>query len=121
MDEATPQTLYHLVRTNPSTDDDFLSQWAKNVRAAQAGEQPRAEPAGGDALHMWGGVSAHDDAGTSREMRQLFPKLGDFIALLQIPPDAPIRVEKTGGNPHHYTIWGAPAALRGCVQSIEPV
>lgn len=49
------------------------------------------------------------------------PRLGRFIATLVIPDHTPIRIEKTGSSPSHFTLWAEPTDLLACVVSIAPV
>ena len=42
-------------------------------------------------------------------------RLGRWIARLEIQEQGPIRFEKTLLDPDHYTLWGEPEALLGCV------
>ena len=113
--------IYRLVRANPPGASDFLSQWAKNLEAVQTGQRPRAVPDRGDTLHMWAGVSTYDEATAARRVAAQYPNLGGFMVLLRLPAGSPIRIEKTGTDTHHFTVWGAPERLLLCVESIESV
>src|SRR5579862_43736 len=88
--------FYHLVHTDSPTDADFLSQWARNLQASQAGQRGRAIPERGDTLHMWAGISAFDDEAAARRTAAQYPNLGRFTARLQVPARSLIRIEKTG-------------------------
>jgi hypothetical protein len=46
-----------------------------------------------------------------------FPNLGTHIAVLHIPDDAPVRVERTRG-PGHFTVWADPAVLLSYVIAV---
>jgi hypothetical protein len=48
------------------------------------------------------------------------PRLGTFVARLDVPADAAITWEKTLGR-GHYTIWGDAEQLLGCVGAVVPV
>ena len=113
--------FYHVVRSSPAADDDFLSQWAKNMRDIESGRRPRRVPNRGNQLHMWAGISAYDGATNAGATARQHRWLGDFIAELLVPVGAAIRIEKTGEDAHHFTLWGAPSDLRPCVQSIRRV
>src|SRR5438552_10329683 len=80
--------FYHLVRSSPATDDDFLSQWAENLQDVEAGRRPRRVPNRGNQLHMWAGISAYDDAAGARATAGQHRGLGDFIAELLVPVGA---------------------------------
>lgn len=118
---TTPRqnTYYRIVRSNPFTAADFLSNWALREQDIAAGRRPRSVPITGDGLDMSSGVSVFDDAETAPALARRY-ELGGFIARLHVPGDRSIRLEKTGER-HHFTLWGTPAALLTCVQSIEPV
>lgn len=113
--------VYHLVRTDPPTEEDFLSLWARNLQTAQTGQPSRLVPEKGDTLHMWAGISTYDDEAAAHRTAVRYPTLGRFIARLEIPFGAPIRIEKTGTDAHHFTVWGAPRRLRECVESVRQV
>ncbi len=113
--------VYHIVQTDPPTEADFLSQWAKNLRAVQFGRRSRLVPDTGDVLHMWAGISTYDDEATAQRAAAQHPGLGHFIARLKIPVGAPVRIEKTGADAHHFTVWGAAGRLRECVELVWQV
>jgi hypothetical protein len=46
--------------------------------------------------------------------------LGRYIALLELPRDSPVQIERTLGAGHH-TIWGAPEVLLAAVVAVVPV
>jgi hypothetical protein len=49
------------------------------------------------------------------------PHLGHVLAEIHLPSNAPILVERTTKSHGHYTLWGDPAFLLGCVVTITPV
>jgi len=115
-----PQRLYRIVRTDPPSRDDFLSNWVVRERDIAAGRRPRSVPADGEALHMWSGISTYDSVAAAREQARRY-RLGGFIATLEIPPGIGIRVEQTSRRADHYTLWGEPGTLLATVAEIQPV
>ena len=39
------------------------------------------------------------------------PRLGAYLVELEIPDDAPARIEQSGRNTQHVTVWAAPEFL----------
>jgi len=62
-----------------------------------------------------------DVESVAHEKARAMPRLGRFIATLVIPDHTPIRIEKTGSSPSHFTLWAEPTDLLACVVSIAPV
>jgi hypothetical protein len=69
---------------------------------------------------LWDGISVWNTEQQARKKAQAFPNLGSYIATLSVPLGGSIRIEKTLG-PGHHTIWGDPAKLNACVQTVAPV
>ena len=104
-------TFYRIVETNPPLLEDFLSD------AAQ-GRPPRSETH----RHLWDGISVYATAQQARNKAQDYPFLGQFIARLDIPDQAPVRIERTLRRSRgHHTLWGDPAYLLRCVVAVIPV
>ena len=66
------------------------------------------------------GISVWATQAQARRAAREFPKLGRYIARLEIIDDDSPRVEKTLGR-GHYTVWGDSAMLLGCVVLTAPV
>ena len=49
------------------------------------------------------------------------PWLGRFVAELRVPTGAVLRVEQTGRDPSHYTLWADAVDLLSWVVSVTPV
>jgi hypothetical protein len=54
-------------------------------------------------------------------MASINPELGAFIAILAVDDDGPVRWEKTTRRRDHYTLWGTPEEIVGCVVRVKPV
>ena len=46
------------------------------------------------------------------------PRLGAYLVELEIPDDAPARIEQSGRNTQHMTVWAAPEYLMEQVVSV---
>ena len=46
------------------------------------------------------------------------PMLGAYLAQVDIPLDAAVRIEQTGENPSHFTVWAPADQLLGWVTSV---
>ena len=103
--------LYRLVKTDPPTVADFLSN-------AVRGRPRRGPEVGRPELHT--GLSMYDSEVAARATARRFPFLGAHIATVRIPAGAPVRVEQTLGE-GHYTVWGAPDVLLTMVVAVVPV
>ena len=73
--------FYRLVKTNPPTSNDMLSQ------AALHKPPPRPDP---EFLVRWAGLSVFDNEDEVRDLgRRRRWKIGAYIAILRVPDDAP--------------------------------
>ena len=106
------QRFFRIVLTNPPTAWDFMSGAARGF--APPGDDPNT-------LRLWEGISFFDQRRYARYRATERPQLGRFIAELQIPVDAPIRIERTGRSHGHYTAWGDPGTLLDYVTEVRPV
>ncbi len=101
--------FYRIVRTDPPTIADFLSN-----RARGKARRPV------ESVREWEGLSLFDTEAQARRMARRFPRLGVYIAALRVPADGPIVVEQTFG-PGHYTLWGDPQDFLPRVVAVVPV
>lgn len=102
--EGQPPPLWRTVRTNPPTEEDFLSFKA-------LGRPRRGAP-----IEQWEGVSTFDNPAIAADMARRYEQ-GDFLARLDLDPTGPIRWARTRGE-GHYTLWGTPAELLARVAEI---
>ncbi len=104
-------TFYRIVQTNPPMLVDFLSDEAQ-------GRPPRSETH----RHLWDGISVYATEQQARNKAQDYPFLGQFVARLDIPDQAPVQSERTLRRSRgHHTLWGDPAYLLRCVVAVIPV
>lgn len=73
-----------------------------------------------DDERLWHGVSLQDSEEGARSLARRYPRMGAFIARLEIPDDGPVVVEATRGR-GHFTLWASPEGLTGCVVAVVPV
>lgn len=103
--------LYRIVHHDPPALDDFLS----NAALGRVLRRPTPETE-----RWWRGISTCAEEQQARLRAQQAPRLGRYIARLEIPTDAPVTVEQTGADPGHHTIWGNPALLLSYVVAVVP-
>jgi hypothetical protein len=120
-----PFDLFRIVKGPTPTHDDFASQAAQFIDDLSASRRPmRGMPDDGETLHMWAGASVFGSAERAQAIMRRFPRIGTSIARLRVIPEAlmdgTLRLEKTGADPEHYTLWGSPEDLLACVQSGQP-
>jgi hypothetical protein len=102
--------LFRIVKSNPPTLRDFFSHEA-------LGLVPRY-PRSRRLQDSWRGVSMFSRATAALAQARAAPGLGELIAELHVPDAADIRVEQTGRNALHYTVWAEPLVLLRCVTNI---
>jgi hypothetical protein len=100
------------VRSAEPDARDFLSH-------KELGRKPPKEPA---EFYLWDGVSVYDDAAAARATAEYYwPRLGEYLATLEVPADASLRYQETGKHPHHCTLWGMPEAMVARIVSVEAI
>jgi hypothetical protein len=104
---TVPRTFYRVTKSDPPTRDDFLSHQA-------LGKVP-PRGASADLLRSWAGVSVFEEVSQARALAQRLPRIGDHIARIELPDDAPVESKRTGGTPGHHDLWGDPDVLLGFV------
>ncbi len=109
-----PSHLYRIVWNDPPELSDFLSNAAvgKSLPPHTSAEEER----------LWDGLSSYNRESRARQKGRGMPWLGKaFIAELRLSDDASIRVERTTKSRGHYTVWGDPTAVLGCVVRVVPI
>ncbi|MGE3267340.1 MAG: hypothetical protein AB7P40_01240 [Chloroflexota bacterium] len=64
-------------------------------------------------------MSVYSSAESAGVLVNASPWIGVYVAEILIPTDAEVRVEQTGRNPSHFTIWANPDRLMTWVVSIK--
>jgi len=105
--EERPRVVWRTTRTDPPTEDDFLSHRARGL------------PRRGATIERWEGVSTFDDPAIAASMARRYGH-GAYLARLTLSPDGPVRWAQTGG-PSYYTLWGLPSEMLACVMEVVPL
>jgi len=66
-------------------------------------------------------VSVYTNEAAARTMAAKVPRLGTFIAAMEITADSPVRYEQNGADPEHYDLYGAAGDMLGMVRRVVPV
>jgi hypothetical protein len=69
-------------------------------------------------IHM--GLSMFDQYEQAAKLARAIPKLGDFIATVELIPGLGTCIAKTS-RPGHWTVWGRPEQLLECVAGVVEV
>lgn len=107
------RTFFRIVKSNPPTESDFTSNFARGRRLPKQMPVPLQE--------LWTGLSVYDRLGLARRKGELSPMLGSYIVELRIPEGSSIRVQRTTADPGHFTIWGEPSEVTKCITNIHPI
>src|SRR5215210_4585819 len=95
-----PRILYRLSQTDQLTLEVFMSHEALGI--------PPRRPLSRRERDRWRGVSHQATRESARVKGTESPWLGRYIVEVHIPPGAAVRVEQTGHDPFHYTVWAEP-------------
>jgi len=92
--EPAAGIVYRITKNNPPNPSDFLSvhESGRILRGANA-----------DAICMSHGLSVFREISHAQHKRNLFPKLGQFVAWTELSPTS--GVAKATGEPTHTTWW----------------
>ena len=109
---VTVRVLYRIVHHDPPEVSDFLS----NAALGKVLRRPTPETE-----RWWRGISTCATEQEARIRAQQAPRLGRYIARLEVPSRALVTVEQTGSAPGHHTVWGAPTLVWSFVVSVVAV
>ena len=105
--------LYRVAKSNPARTTDFLSGCLL------------AQPPQGDSLEyllLWLGTSVWATEAQARNKARRWPRLGRYIAVLDVPDRPTIVVHRTiPGSRGHHTIWTTATQLANSVVRTIPV
>ena len=105
--------LYRSVRLPELTDVDFMSY------GAQGKTPPRAQQDNSAFLRKWDGLSVFTTYAAARQNALLFRwRMGEYIAELEIPDDAPITYEEPDHKDHLNLYDADPTFLRSHVTRV---
>jgi hypothetical protein len=97
-----PTRFFRVTESNPATLWDFLS-------SERRGRQLRRRTP--DLERLFAGLSVFETLEQARRQAETYPRLGRFIAEIEIPLDAPIECQRTTRTEGHWTIWARPDYL----------
>lgn len=106
------RVFYRIIKTDPPAEADFQSYVALGIPLV------RDDP---DSRRLAEGISGFATLAQARRAARGLPHLGEFIAKLVIPDDAPVVFERTGKKPGHHTLWSEPSRLAQWVESVVQV
>ena len=107
------RTFYRVVKTDPPTLTDFTSNAARGRPVR--GNDPETR-------RLWDGLSVYATEAQARAKARQLPALGRYVARLELPAGAPVRVERTVPAAGATTPSGAtPAVLLRCVVAVVAV
>jgi hypothetical protein len=106
------QTFYRIVRSDPPTLRDFMS-------FQELGQRPR-NPNDPEVLRRWDKVSVWDEEQRAHQWARLHPRLGAYIAKLDLPDTSTITAEPSGPI-GHYSLAATAAELWEYITSVVPV
>ena len=101
------RTFYRIVRTDPPILDDMKSRFMLGY--------PPPDRLTPEERRWWDGISVFASEHQAREQARRFPRLGRFIATIEVPDNELLTFERTGERPGHYTLWGPAETLAQCV------
>ncbi len=107
---APTRRHYRIVKSDPPTLMDFTSNAALG--------RPLRSGSSEEARYLWSGLSVMETQEQARTLQRRFPRLGAYIAVLDIPVDDLIRIERTLREPGHHTIWGEPDELLRAIVAV---
>jgi hypothetical protein len=107
---ATPDVrrFYRIVRSKPPRLGDFVSARARGLEPR---DQQRRTPV------LYTGISVYDTLARAWATAVAFPRLGQYVAEMEVPPDSGVEIHKTLGVGHH-TLVGEPDVLLGLVVDV---
>jgi hypothetical protein len=103
--------FYRLILAAEPTAIDFLSGEALGL----------TRPVNPALDRLWQGGSVQNTESQARARGRGMPWLGGSIAEVAIPDDGSVAFERTGKSRGHFTLWGDPTKLLGCVVRVVPV
>jgi hypothetical protein len=105
--------VYRVVRADPPTVADFRSHEARG--------RPVPPGAPEESRRLWSGISVYDTEERARQTARDYPRLGAYIAELDIPEGGTVRAQRTTKSLGHYTLWGDAVAMLACVVAVRRV
>ncbi len=106
------RVVYRIVRSDPPTLDDFLSDESAGKASTAATPELR---------RLASGRSVYNTEAQARRKARAYPVLGRYIAAVELPEHPAIRMERTLASAGHHTLWADPELLLANVVAVVPV
>lgn len=107
--------VFRIVRSNNRGDPAFLDSLRSHYELSQ---EPRKVERRWTVLHM--GISVYMSQDQASQTARRWPKLGDYIARLELQAEHGFNVARTG-HAGHLTLWAEPVKLRDATVDISTV
>jgi hypothetical protein len=107
--------VFRIVRSDSTDDPVFLNSLRSHYELS---EEPRKVERRSTVIHM--GISVYVNSNDAVRTARRWPRLGDYVAHLELRSDMGFNFAHTG-QPGHLTIWGEPVKLRDAAVDIETV
>jgi hypothetical protein len=104
--------FFRLIGSAEATRHDMLSKEA-------LGEPLRDDTP--ENRRLWQGISVYATEAQARRKGRASPRLGGYIARIELPDDSPVIFERTTTSSGHYTLWGDPEVILSYVTGVMPV
>lgn len=104
-------SYYRIVKSNPPTVSDFLSQ--RSLGRPLRRDSPEVR-------RSWEGVSVYDRLEATRETARRYPRIGGFIAEVLVPNTGDVTFEQTLADPHHFDLHSEPWDMLAMVIGVQP-
>ena len=104
--------FFRVIGSAEATLDDMLSKEA------------RGEPLRDDTpenRRLWQGISVYAAEAQARRKGRASPRLGRYIARIEIPDDSSVIFERTTTSSGHHTLWGDPQVILSYVTEVMAV
>lgn len=107
-----PTRFFRVIESNPATHWDLLSSARRGRKLRQ--RTPELD-------RLFAGLSVFETKEQACQQARTYPKLGRYVAEIDIPLDAPVECERTTRTAGHWTIWASPGYLLGRIVTVSPV
>ncbi len=104
--------LYRIVENDPPTPWDFTSAKRRGRVLRRSSSEP---------LRIWDGLSAFETVEQARAQARAYPRLGQFIATLDLPLVPEVQVERTTMTVGHNAMWAPIPILLAAVVFVTRV
>jgi hypothetical protein len=107
--------VFRIVRSNQKGDPAFLDSLRSHFELSH---EPRKVERRWTVLHM--GISVYMSHDQASQTARRWPKLGDYVARIELQADRGFNVARTG-HAGHLTLWAEPVKLRDATVDIHTV